>query len=95
MGTLAPRAVLVTRETDWERLLAAHSTREQVRFFLRTRGQDIDQVLAGHESFGQTVHQVRTAIPDHWRVARVGRGDLDRFLFGPEDIVIGLAERLS
>lgn len=92
MGTLAPRAVLVTRETDWERLLAAHSTREQVRFFLRSRGQDIDRVQAGHEAFGETVRQVRLAIPDHWRVARVGRGDLDRFLFAPEDIVIALGQ---
>ncbi len=92
MGTLAPRAVLVTRETDWERLLAAHSTREQVRFFLRSRGQDIDRVQAAHEHFGAAVHQVRLAIPDHWRVARVGRGDLDRFLFSPEDIVIALGQ---
>jgi NAD kinase len=92
VGTLAPRAVLVTRETDWERLLAVHATREQARFFLQSRGQDIDAVQTRHEAFGEKVRQVRIAIPEDWRVARVGRGDLDRFLFGPEDIVIALGQ---
>lgn len=92
MGTLAPRAVLVTRETDWERLLAAHATREQARFFLRSRGQDIDVVQARHEAFSESVRRVRLAIPDDWRVARLGRDDLDRFLFGPEDIVIAVGQ---
>jgi NAD kinase len=92
MATLQPRAVLVTRETDYERLLAVHATREQARFFLRTRGQDLDAVAARHEAFGETVRQVRLAVPDDWRTAKVMRADLDRFLFSPEDVVLAVGQ---
>ena len=92
MATLRPRAVVVTRETDYERLLAVHATREQARFFLKTRGQDLDDLVARHEAFNQTLNEVRRAIPDTWRSAKVQRGDLDRFLFGPEDIVLAVGQ---
>src|SRR5580704_12646018 len=92
MSTLTPRAVVVTRETDYQRLLAVHATREQARFFLRSRGQDIDEVERQHEAFLTAVHEVRTALPSEWRVARVGREDLDRFLFGPEDVVLAVGQ---
>ena len=41
MATLAPGTVLVSHETDFELLIARHATRDQIRFFLKTRGQDI------------------------------------------------------
>jgi hypothetical protein len=92
MTTLPPRAVLVTRETDYERLLAVHATREQAGFFLRTRGQSLDTLFQQHEAFIAAARAVRSAIPDTWRVSRVNRADLDRFLFGPEDIVIAIGQ---
>ena len=92
MATLQPRAVLVTRETDYERLLAVHATREQAAFFLRTRGQSLDGMVQQHEAFTAAVHTVRSAIPDTWRVSKVNRADLDRFLFGPEDVVIAVGQ---
>src|SRR5690349_1799433 len=92
MPTLPPRAVLVTRETDYERLLAVHATREQARFFLKSRGQDIEEIAARHEAFYEVLHQVRQAVPDAWRVAKVTRPDLDRFLFAPEDVVVAVGQ---
>ncbi len=92
MATLQPRVVLVTRETDYERLLAVHATREQARFFLKTRGQGLDEVIARHEAFQDAVRQVRAAVPDDWRLAKVMRADLDRFLFAPEDIVLAVGQ---
>lgn len=92
MPTLAPRAVLVTRETDYERLVAAHATREQAQFFLKSRGQDLEVLAAQHATFQATLHEVRQAIPDTWRATRVMRADLDRFLFAPEDVVIAVGQ---
>lgn len=92
MTTLPPRAVLVTRETDYEHLLATHATREQARFFLKTRGQDIQDLADRHEAFNAALLRVRHAIPEAWRVARVQRADLDRFLFAPEDVVIAVGQ---
>jgi len=92
MATNAPRAVFVTRETDYELLLARHATREQARFFLETRGQQIADVQARHERFVEILRQVRTTVPADWRQALVRRADFDRFLFGPEDIVVAVGQ---
>ena len=92
MGTLQPRAVLITRETDYERLLAAHATREQARFFLASRGQSLDVLVQQHDAFLATLRAVQSALPSLWRVTRVNRADLDRFLFGPEDVVLAIGQ---
>jgi NAD kinase len=92
MATNAPRAVFVTRETDYELLLARHATREQARFFLERRGQQLADVEARHEHFIEILRQVRTTVPADWRQTLVRRSDFDRFLFGPEDIVVAVGQ---
>ncbi|MVO85113.1 hypothetical protein GPA10_10180 [Streptomyces sp. p1417] len=86
--TLAPRAVLVHRTTEYEELLARHGTHGQAAFFLSTRGRDIDEVAERHRRARQALTDVAAAVPLRWRGARVERADLDRFLFGPEDVVV-------
>jgi NAD kinase len=90
--SVANRAVLVTRETDYELLLARHATRDQVRFFLKSRGQDIAIVEQQHARFHEVLAEVRGSVPGDWRSVSVKRGDLDRFLFGPEDVVIAVGQ---
>ena len=85
-----PRVVLVTRATDYESLLARHGTRDQARFFLETRGQDIAAVEERHRRFEAALQRVSQGIPLRWRRSRVDRGDLSRFLFEPEDVVVAL-----
>ncbi|MFD5698651.1 diacylglycerol kinase catalytic domain-containing protein [Streptomyces lasiicapitis] len=86
--SLAPRAVLVHRTTEYEELLARHGTHGQAAFFLSSRGRDIDEVAGRHRLARQALTDVAAAVPLRWRSARVERADLDRFLFAPEDVVI-------
>jgi NAD kinase len=88
MSTLTPRAVFVTRETDFEMLLARHATREQARFFLETRGQQLSQVEAQHERMQAVLRTARASVPAEWRHAFVKRQDLDRFLFSADDLIV-------
>jgi NAD kinase len=83
-----PRIVVISRPTDYEMLLARHATRGQAGFFLYSRGQDIDAVENDHNEFMRAMDLVTGAIPPRWRSTRVCRGDLDRFLFEPDDIVV-------
>lgn len=92
MTSLPPRAVFVTRETDFDLLLAKHATREQTRFFLDRRGQSLVEVEARHRAFEAVLTGARAAIPESWRQVHVLRGNLDRFLFTPEDIVIAVGQ---
>jgi NAD kinase len=90
--TAAPRAVVVTRPTDFESLLARHGTREAARFFLKTRGRDIAEVEQGHLRFVEALHGVLGSIPPKWRRSRVDRVDLCRFVFEPQDIVVAVGQ---
>ncbi len=92
MSINPPRAVFVTRESDYQLLLARHGTREQARFFLETRGQSLELVEERHTRFVSTLQSVRALIPAEWRQTTVSRNDFDRFLFGPEDIVIAVGQ---
>ncbi|MFI9293484.1 hypothetical protein [Streptomyces gardneri] len=86
--SLAPRAVLVHRTTEYEELLARHGTHGQAAFFLSARGRSVEEVRERHERVHRALAEVAGAVPLSWRQTRVERADLDRFLFGPEDVVV-------
>ncbi|MFE7463138.1 hypothetical protein ACFU6R_03400 [Streptomyces sp. NPDC057499] len=86
--SLAPRAVLVHRTTEYEELLARHGTHGQAAFFLSSRGRSIEEVTRRHRRTRQALAEVAAAVPLQWRRSQVERADLDRFLFGPEDVVV-------
>lgn len=82
-----PRIVIVSRKTSLELLLERHGTLAQVRFFLGSRGQPIDDHLEAHERFAEALRTVDQAIPADQRRTRVDRDQLDRFLFARDDVV--------
>ncbi|MET9419890.1 hypothetical protein ABZY06_04000 [Streptomyces sp. NPDC006540] len=86
--SLAPRAVLVHRTTEYEELLARHGTHGQADFFLASRGRSIRDVTLRHHRAQRALAEVAAAVPLQWRQTRVERADLDRFLFAPEDVVV-------
>ncbi len=91
-ASLPPRAVVVTRPTEYEELIARHGTRDQARFFLASRGQGLDAVERRHHEVRAAVAAVCAAIPLRWRRALVTRADLDRFLFEPEDVIVAVGQ---
>jgi NAD kinase len=83
-----PRIVLITRKTPVELLLEQHGTLAQARFYLESRGQSIAEYEAIHERVQGALAQVQAAIRPDQRRVRVDRGDLDRFLFAPDDVIV-------
>lgn len=92
MTTNSPRAVFAVRETDYELLIARHATRDQARFFLETKGQALEPVEQRHEQFREVLRTARALVPEEWRQALVKRADFDRFLFGPEDVIVAVGQ---
>ncbi|WP_371495319.1 hypothetical protein OG871_07755 [Kitasatospora sp. NBC_00374] len=86
--SLAPRAVVVHRRTEYEELIARHGSRGQAAFFLSTRGRTLDEVEQRHHRALAALAEVAAAVPLDWRRSRVERADLDRFLFTPEDVLV-------
>lgn len=83
-----PRVVLVTRKTSLEGLRESRGTLDQVRFYLASRGQDLAWHQEAHERFVGAYALVEKAIPADQRRVRIDRGNLDRFLFAPDDLVL-------
>ena len=77
-----PRIVLVTRKTPLELLINTHGTLGQAKFYLQSRGQDIDQQQEIHQRFIDALGLVMQQIPPDVKRVRVDRDELDRFLFG-------------
>jgi hypothetical protein len=73
MAAIPPRAVFVTRDTDYELLLARHATRGQAKFFLESRGQRLSEVDDRHASFQAVLGQARVPVPGKWRQALARR----------------------
>jgi hypothetical protein len=90
--SLPPRAVVVHRATELTELVARHGTRQQAGFFLTSRGRDLAELDARHQAQQQALATVSAAIPLDWRRAVAERNDLDRFVFGPEDLVIAVGQ---
>jgi hypothetical protein len=99
-GTLAPRLVLVTRETEYDGLLARHATRGQAMAFMRRHAQDagpkdarsLEQLEAQRAHLAALLAEIRAGVPKGWRIAAVRRAELDRFLFAPEDVVVAVGQ---
>lgn len=89
---LAPRAVLLHRKTELEELTARHGTRQQVEFFLRSRGRDVATLEARHAVQQAALNLVSSAIPIDWRRGEVERADLSRFTFAAEDIIVAVGQ---
>lgn len=92
MSSLVPRVVLVTRETEFERLLAAHATRGQAEFFLTSRGQSLELLEMHHEQQLTAIDGAKRSVPADWSIVHAARNDLDRFLFSPDDIIVAIGQ---
>lgn len=88
MSTLAPRVVVVTRPTELAELQARHGTRTAAAYYLRQRGQNLDDAVRHDEAQAATLAEVGAAIPVDWRRGHVDRADLPRFLFAPDDVIV-------
>jgi len=87
-----PRIVVVTRPSQYQTLLERHGTRNQAKFFVESRGQDLDEVQGWHDRFTSALGEVSRVIPKSWRRVTVDRGSLDRFLFEPGDVVVAVGQ---
>jgi hypothetical protein len=86
-SVFSSRAVLVTRPSARDLLIAEHGTREQAVFAL---GDTVDFAELDDKADQETVarQMVLAAIPSAWRRAEIDRSDLDRFLFTADDVIL-------
>lgn len=87
-----PRVVVVTRPTELDALLERHGTADQAAFFLKSRGQTLDDARRRHERLAGVLTSLSQSIPVEWRRTHIQRADLARFVFEPDDIVVAVGQ---
>lgn len=82
------RAVAVTRKTNLEVLWSGHGTLGQARVYGECRGQDFAEIEASHAVLKRGLAEVLRSLGPDRRRTEVDTAEVDRFLFGPDDVVV-------
>lgn len=85
-------AVIVTRRTELEELVARFATASQARFYLEHAGQDFDPIQAIHDRYHAVVSGARAALPRRMKCQPLDRNMLPQFTFGDDDLVIVIGQ---
>lgn len=82
------KIVLIYRDTRLDELIARHNTKEQVRFFLQSRGQNYSEYEEEDRSIKQEIKTLISQLSQLGRVQVLERQFLPNFLFGADDIPV-------
>jgi NAD kinase len=86
------KAVLVTRRTRLEELVARFHTLAQAKFYVEHLGADFAAYEAEHAAYVEAKRLVVAALETHGRWQGIDRTFLTNFLFGPDDVVLALGQ---
>jgi hypothetical protein len=82
------RLVVVTRASPLELLVQRFGTAGQAQFHLQSHGESMDWYAQQHERLNRGLAVALAHLPAHLSYVRVGRDQLDRFLFASDDAVM-------
>ena len=86
------RVVVVTRKTPFDHLLARHGTKGQAEFFLKGQAQSIEPFEGIAQAQAEAVAVALADIPPQVRRTHIDRDELDRFVFGPDDVILAVGQ---
>lgn len=82
------KAILVTRRTRYQELLAQYNTEAQAEFVIQSRGGDFAEYRSEHDVYYAAIQEVEAELNRSARVQRIEREFLPNFIFNTEDIVV-------
>jgi NAD kinase len=80
--------VVINKDTALEELMHRHTTRSQVKYYLESRGQSLEEYVESHKRYISGVDEVISAIPIKMRYQAVHKKYLHNFIFGNKDLVV-------
>ena len=91
-ATFFEKAVIVTRSTELDELVARFSTASQARFYLEHAGQDFAPIAAAHERYYEALAVLRRALPRGLKHQVIDRTLVPQFSFGDQDLIITIGQ---
>ena len=84
------KIVVITRKTAQEELIERHSSRDQARFYIESRGASFGEYEAAHEAYQNAKASLQADLPRGVRAQWIERDFLPTFTFGANDLVVTL-----
>jgi NAD kinase len=84
------KIVVITKKTALEELIERHSSREQARFYVESRGASFGEYEAAHDAYQAARRDLARDMPSGARVQWIERDFLPTFTFGSNDLVVTL-----
>ena len=88
MSNLAPRVIVVHRETRLDELKRRYNTLEQARFYVEHLGADFDDYVAEDRVYKASLNLVRETYQRIAKVQLVDRSFLSNFIFSGDELVV-------
>lgn len=85
-------AVVVTRKTELDELVARFATAPQARFYLEHAGQDFSAIEARHARYHAALGEVRAAVPRGVKMQILDRALVPQYTFGDDDLVVTVGQ---
>ena len=85
---LKRKAILVTRQTRYQGLLAQYNTESQASFVVESRGQNFGEYREEHLIYQNALTVVENTLREYLRVLRLEREFLPNYLFAEDDLVV-------
>jgi NAD kinase len=86
------KAVLVTRKTRLEELIARFHTAAQARFYVEHLGADFSDYEREHQTYQLAHRTVIEVLQRACLLQNLDRAYLSNFVFGPDDLVVALGQ---
>jgi len=86
------KAVLVTRKTRLEELIAKYQTAEQAKFYVEHLGADFSDYEREHQTYHAAKRTVVETLERRCLLQLLDRSFLPSFVFGPDDLVLALGQ---
>lgn len=86
------KAVLVTRRTRLEELIARFHTAAQARFYVEHLGADFSDYEREHQAYQVARKTVVEVLQRACLLQNLDRGFLSSYVFGPDDLIIALGQ---
>ena len=85
-------AIVVTRRTELDELVARFATASQARFYLEHAGQDFEPIAAAHARYQESLAAVRRGIPKAMKTQVIDRSLVPQFTFSDADLVVTVGQ---
>jgi len=91
-SSLNHKAIIVTRRTRFEELVAQYNTEEQAAFVIRNKGGEFEDYRNEHTTYLEAIKNIEDKLKYSARLQRLDREFLPNYIFGPNDIIVVIGQ---